>query len=117
MPILNTGKNAMLDQLGTLAGFAALHTGDPGTTGSANELSGGSPAYARKAITWSAAASGSKASSSAPQFDIPPGTTVAWASIWSAATGGTCYATYDLPDEAFTGQGQYTLSSLTQSLT
>lgn len=34
-----------------MADHVSLHTDDPGTTG-ANELSGGSPAYARMPIVW-----------------------------------------------------------------
>lgn len=117
MPILNSGKNLMLDSLGTAAGYASLHNADPGATGATGELTGGSPAYARKAITWSAAASGSKASSSQPVFDIPAGSTVAWVAFWSAVTGGTCYATSQLTSESFAAQGNYTLTSETVSLT
>lgn len=72
------GKNAMLNALGALAVYASLHTADPGENG-ASEVSGGSPAYARKGITWNAAANGAMDDSTtpAPVFDIPAGTTVA----------------------------------------
>lgn len=49
--LVNASKNSMLDHLGTLVGFASLHTADPGTSGT-SEVAGGAPAYARKAITW-----------------------------------------------------------------
>ena len=49
MPYSTLGKNAMLDALGALAVFVSLHDGDPGESG-ANEIAGGSPAYARKAV-------------------------------------------------------------------
>ena len=46
-----TALNAMLDQLGTLITYVSLHTDAVGG-GSTAEVTGGSPAYARKAITW-----------------------------------------------------------------
>ena len=44
-----------LDHRGTLITHFSLHTADPGATG-ASEVTGGSPAYARKAAVWAAAA-------------------------------------------------------------
>jgi hypothetical protein len=92
MPFAITADNQMLDALAggsptSIIAFASLHTAYSAT--GTNELTGGSPAYARKAITWSAASAGSKASSSAPVFDIPAGTTVAYVGLWSAVTVGT----------------------------
>ncbi len=49
-------KNAMLDAL--TVDRLSLHNGVPGTDGLSNEISGGSPAYARKAAVYDAAASG-----------------------------------------------------------
>ena len=117
MAFTNAAKNAMLDHLGTLAGFASLHTADPGTTG-ANEVTGGSPAYARKAITWNAAASGSLDNNANPAFDVPGGVTVSHAGFWSAATGGTFYGGNALSaSETFAGQGTYTLTDADLSIT
>jgi hypothetical protein len=109
MPYSVAGKNAMLNALGALAGFASLHTADPGDSG-ANEISGGSPAYARKAVTWNAASGGSMDDSNVPVFDIPPATTVAFAGFWSLVTGGVFYAGSDVTDEVFANQGTYTLT-------
>jgi hypothetical protein len=95
MPFTSTADAQMLDALSNQSGaaptnivaFASLHTAYSAT--GLNELSGGSPAYARKAITWSAASSGTKSSSNSPVFDIAPGSTVAFVGLWSAATSGT----------------------------
>ncbi len=103
------GKNAMLDALAAVAVYASLHTADPGTDGS-NEVSGGSPAYARKAITWGSATGGAIDSSNAPVFDVPASTTVTHVGFWSASSGGTFYGSADVTDEAFSAQGTYTLS-------
>jgi hypothetical protein len=109
MPLVNNAKHAMLDHLATLAVWASLHSADPSTTG-ANELSGGSPAYARKAITWNAAAAGALDNNANPVFDVPAGVTVAWAGLWSASSAGTFYGSADVTDEAFAAQGTYTLT-------
>lgn len=103
------GKNAMLNALGALAVFASLHSADPGDSG-ANELSGGSPAYARKAITWNAASGGSMDDSNVPVFDVPPATTVSFVGFWSAVTAGVFYGSADVTDEVFANQGTYTLT-------
>lgn len=90
MPYSVVGKNAMLDALGALAVFQSLHSAYPGDTGT-NELTGGSPAYARKAKTWNSAASGSKDDSNAPVFDVATATNVAYIGLWSAVTAGIFY--------------------------
>jgi len=102
-------KNAMLDALGALVQFVSLHDGDPGDNG-ANEISGGSPAYARKGITWNPAAGGNKDSSNQPVLDVPAGKTVAYIGFWSALSGGVFYGAADVVDEVFAAQGTYTLT-------
>jgi hypothetical protein len=88
----NTAKALMLDamdeSISTGMKYGSLHTAYS-TTGT-NEVSGGSPAYARKALTWSAASSGSKAlAATLPTWDVPAATTVAWVGLWDALTTGT----------------------------
>lgn len=53
-----------------------------------NELTGGAPAYTREVATWAAATGRSKATSTAPVFDVPAGSTVAWIGGWDAITVG-----------------------------
>lgn len=91
MPLYSdSGRNALVSGgLGNAIAYASLHTGNPGSTG-ANEATGGSPAYARKAVTWAAAASGQRASSGAIVFDVPAGT-YEWVGGWSAVSAGTFY--------------------------
>ena len=82
----DAAKNAMLDAEGST--HLSLHS-DWSATG-ANEISGGSPAYARKAATFDAASGGSKALSAPLTFDVPGGATVvAWVGRYTALTGGT----------------------------
>ena len=103
----DAGKNVMLDALAGVAGFVSLHTADPGTTG-ASEVTGGSPAYARKAITWAAASAGNLDGSSVT-FDVPAGT-YTHLGYWSAVTAGTFYGGSALSTpETFAAQGQYVL--------
>lgn len=92
MSLTVAAKNTMLNAL--TIDTCSLHTAFPGLTG-ANEVSGGSPAYARKAASFAAAAGGSRALSAAVTFDVPA-TTVRWFGFWSsgvfvgyAANGGT----------------------------
>lgn len=87
-------KNALLNSTAT----GSLEQGTPhlglhtalGNGGA--EVTGGSPAYARKAITWNAAASASRDIAAAQTFDIPAGTTVMAVQLWSASTAGTSRA-------------------------
>jgi hypothetical protein len=90
MPLVDAGRNAMLTGgLGNVISHISLHNGDPSTTG-ANEITGGSPAYARKAVTWNTAASGLRTNNGALVFDVPA-TTVLHVGLWSAITAGTFY--------------------------
>ncbi|HAK63584.1 MAG TPA: hypothetical protein DCO82_10140, partial [Alphaproteobacteria bacterium] len=70
---------------------ASLHDGFPGNSG-ANEITGGSPAYARKAVTKNAAASRALTFTANPVFDVASGVTVRWWGGWTASTAGTCLA-------------------------
>lgn len=116
MPLNDTAKNLMLDAFAGQAVFVSLHTADPGTTGT-NEVSGGSPAYARKSITWDVAAAANLNSSNAPVFDVPAGVTITHVGYWSALTAGTFYGSGDITDEAFAAQGTYTLSDADVDIT
>ncbi len=83
-------KNTMLEALdeSQAAGmkFGSLHSAYSAT--GTNELTGGSPAYARKAATWSAAAAGAKATSASMAFDVAGGSTVRFVGFWDAVTAG-----------------------------
>lgn len=95
MGLVVAEKNFMLDQEKARITHASLHSASTGGTG-ANELTGGSPAYGRKAITWAAsAAGGSVANITTPLvFDVPAGATVAYIGFWSAITAGTFRGDY-----------------------
>lgn len=79
-----------------LALYMALHTGDPGATGAANEVSGGSYARVNNApldANWSAhATDGVTQNVGAITFPAPTANwgSVSYWSIWDAVTGGNC---------------------------
>lgn len=95
MPFNDLGKNKMLDGLDESVSGAITHVGvgnltDPGTGANygGTEATGGSPAYARQAVTWGAAASGQKANTGALTFDIAAGT-YAFLLFFNASSGNT----------------------------
>ena len=91
MPLTTTATNAALDAA-VPNGYGGAHTAYPGDAGS-SEVTGGSPAYARLAASWDAAATKAKALTAAVTgFNIPAGTIVKWWAAWSTVTAGTCKA-------------------------
>ena len=100
-------RNLMVDAVGDVALWVSAHTANPGETGT-SEVTGGSPAYARKAISHGASASGAATMDSAsPELDIPASTTVTHLGLFSASTAGTFYGYHDVTDEVFSSQGVY----------
>ena len=124
MALTTAAKNALLntavgggETLGDQATHVSLHTADPGTTG-ANEATGGSPAYARQAITWAAASGGAIGLSAQETFDVPGSTTVSHFGLWDASTAGNFIGGGALSAaETFAAQGTYTLTDVTVTLT
>lgn len=90
MGIIDNGRHVALDALAAAITRVSAHNGNPGGSGTANELTGGTPAYARKAITWAAAASGQVASNASVVFDVPAGSNVTHFGFWNTA-GSTFY--------------------------
>lgn len=82
MSLTTAAKNTMLNAL--TIDSASLHTAFPGLTG-ANEMTGGTPAYARKSVTFGTAAGASRALSAAVTFDVPA-STVRWFGFWYLGT-------------------------------
>lgn len=116
------GKNQMLDAVRGSITHVSLHTADPGDAGS-SEVSGGSPAYARKTISSSASSGGVVTFSALPTFDVPAGITVTHLGFWTAVTGGTIKWSEELKNsggtpspQTFTTQGTLALASVTLNL-
>jgi hypothetical protein len=109
MGLETNGKNALVDELASLVGFISLHTAQPNASGS-NEVTGGLPAYARKACVWAAVGGtpGERQLNANLDFDVPA-TTVAYIGHWSAVSGGTFYGWSQVTAEVFAAQGIYRL--------
>jgi len=98
-PLSTYGQNQVGDEIYNLSGgtfpsvevFFSLHSADPGLTGT-NELTGGSPAYARKQTTFPAFAAGTADNDTAMLFDVPAGDVVAWGA-WDAVSAGNVFQT------------------------
>lgn len=111
-------RNALATAYGVAAPNGDLFTADPGTTGTVTgEVTGGSPAFARKALSWGAAAA-SAIVSAATTFDIGAGNTLTFAGV----TVGLVLTTADLRDRVaitsqnFASQGTYVATfTFTQS--
>lgn len=120
MPFSSYARNRWLSTWRNTSGsitttYGSLHTADPGDTG-ASEVTGGSPAYARKAITWNAPASGAM-DGDAVTFDLPA-TTITHAGLWDASTAGNFLGSKQLTSpETFASQGTYQLTDIDATLT
>lgn len=104
----NILANAYSNQTpGTAAAFAALYTTAPGGT-AGTEPSGGSPAYARKSISWGTSSSGVVVGTCT--FDVPSGTTIVGAGVHTLVTAGTYLDGASVTSQAFASQGTYALT-------
>ena len=109
----STQRNNLATAYGTAATHAALYTTAPGAT-AGTEVTGGSPAYARKAISWGAPSNG--VITATVTFDVPSGTTVVGAGVHTALTAGTYLDGGSVTSQAFASQGTYQLTlTYTQS--
>lgn len=99
---------------GTAATHGALYTTAPGGT-AGTEVTGGSPAYARKPLTWAAGTVDGVVTATAT-FDVPAGTTVVGVGLHTALTGGTYLDGVTVTSQAFATQGTYQVTfTFTQS--
>lgn len=110
----NQQKENLAVAYGTNATFGAVYTTAPG--GSAGtEPSGGSPAYARKSLSWTAGTVDGVVTATAT-FDIPSGTTVVGVGVHTAVTAGTYLDGATVTSQAFASQGTYQVTfTYTQS--
>lgn len=108
-------KNTMLDAL--TVDRLSLHSGDPGSAGLSNELTGGTPAYARKTCVFNAAASGERLLNANVTFDVPAGATVAYVGHWNYNGGAMIFIGSDpVTNETYGAQGQYIVTGTTSKL-
>jgi hypothetical protein len=119
MTISNYAENKLLDTIrGTSfsapGSYVKLHLGDPGEDGTANAAAN----TTRESITFSAAGSGSMATSSGATWtSVPTTETYSHWSIWDAATSGNCLWTGALSSSAaITAGDTFQITSLTLTL-
>lgn len=113
MPLNSAGKNAAASGVTAVAGYLSLHTGDPGTTGTNAATS------ARQAIAWGSPSNGVVSITTAENFTggAASGPCTHFG-IWSAVSGGTFYGGGPLTgDQTFNASGEYTVDSITLSIT
>lgn len=105
----NTMKNTLASAYAAAATYADLYqtTGASSTAGTAMS-SGGSPAYASKALSWGSPTAG-VISTTATVFDVKAGDTVAGFGVKTGAAG-THLDGGPLTSQAFASQGTYTLT-------
>lgn len=108
---LNTaGLNVQANAFAAAATHLALHTADPGTTGTS------SSAAARVTAGWAAAANGAVVASNKAFTGGAASGPVTHVGFWSAITGGTFYGSSPLTgDLTFNAAGEYNITTLTVS--
>lgn len=111
--MITTLKNEYLDDAATNHYKYAALFDNTGT-----EITGGSPAYARKAITFGAASNGEISATNVPiEFDVPSGATVASVRLFDQLTGGTDYSgAIAFTAETFSNQGVFKLNTLSENM-
>lgn len=100
-------KNFLASSYATNATHGAVYTTVPGAT-QGTEPTGGTPAYARKPLAWSAPSNG--VITVAPVFDIPSANTIVGAGVHNAITAGTYLDGSTVTSQAFSSQGTYTVT-------
>lgn len=119
MSISNYAENAFLDTLrgtsySSAGTYLKLHTGDAGEDGTANAAAN----TTRQSVSFSAASSGSLASSSTATWTNVPNTeTYTHWSLWDASTAGNCLWTGAFSSSAAVVAGDtFQITSLTLTL-
>ena len=84
--------------------YLALYTSDPTEADTGTEATGGSPAYARKSISFGTEANGTVANSNTITFNTPNATITHWG-ILDASTSGNLlyYGAFDIPISTTSG--------------
>lgn len=109
------GKNALLGNLSVVVTKLSLHSGPPGTDGSANEVTG--LPYVRQPVSWATPANGQVKPSGNVIFDIPVGNvTVTTIGLWREAEFVGTMDNLDPASQPFTNGGQYVITDTAFSL-
>lgn len=107
MALITAGLNVQVTALAGAATHLALHTADPGATGTNAATS------ARVAAGWGAATNGVITATSKAFTGGAANGPVTHVGLWSAITGGTFYGSQALVgDQSFNAAGEYTVNSV-----
>lgn len=119
MSISNYAENALLDTLrnqsfAVTTTYVKLHTADPGEAGTSNAAT----ETTRKSVSWSAASSGSLASSATIEWtNVAATETYTHWSLWDNASTGNCLWSGALSSSAAVTAGDtFQITSLTLTL-
>lgn len=104
-----TIKNSLCSAYVTACPYMGLATSAPGAS-RGTEVSGGSPAYARKASNAGSPSGGAVVFSPAA-FDVPASTTVVGVNMEGASTAGTYQDGASVTSQTFSSQGTYTVTA------
>ena len=109
MPLTDASLQSLGNHLAGLITHLAIHTADPGTTGTSPS------AAARQPVTWTVDADGDLTLSAPVNFTGGAANGAAtYVAGWSALTAGTFRGAWVLTgDTTFNSAGQYTVSALT----
>lgn len=99
-----TARNNAYNGYTAPATHGALYSTAPGGT-AGTELTGGSPAYARIPLVWSAPTNG--VGTAPATFNVASGSTVAGGGLHTAITAGTYLDGASVTSQAFSSQGTY----------
>lgn len=104
-----TQRNNMCTRYAADCAYMAVFSTTPGAS-AGTELTGGSPAYARKASNWGAVAN-SAVTAAPAAFDIPSGGVAAGLGFYTAATAGTYLDGVGVTSQTFSSQGTLTVTA------
>lgn len=111
MPLFDTAMVVAANAQRAVMTHMQLHSGDPGSAGTANVTTA-----ARQPVTWSAAtADGDYGLAASVSFTgVAASGATTWVSLWSQlAAGGTCYGKFQLTgDQTANAAGEYTVTAL-----
>lgn len=108
-------KNTMLNSV--TVDRLSLHSGNPGADGTANELAGGTPAYARQSCVFNAASGSERLLNADVTFDVPASASVQYVGQWDYNGGTMVFKGSDqVTTETYGAQGQYIVTATTSKL-
>lgn len=104
--LIAAAANTALDSLGTTYSWVKLHTGDPGSAGTANAAT----ETDRIQVTWGSATGGVKSNSAQVQWtNVAASEDYSHFSVWTASTSGTCGFTGTITANAVAAADTFTI--------